>query len=79
MPLGCQILPNGAPDPSLVQPTRVEVTEAVGASTTFSLFYGFNIEEGDLPLLKEATPLAKPIDDGMIAVLAGLSAAARRT
>ena len=54
MPQGCEVLPNGAPDPSLAQPARVEVIEAVGASTTFSLFYDFHIEEGDLPLLKES-------------------------
>ncbi|MDB5946980.1 MAG: hypothetical protein JWQ33_2006 [Ramlibacter sp.] len=53
MAQGCQVLPNGAPDASLAQPARIEVTEAVGASTTFSLFYDFHIEEGDLPLLKE--------------------------
>lgn len=54
MPKGCQVLPNAVPDPSLPQPARIEVTEAVGASTTFSLFYDFHIEDGDLPLLKEA-------------------------
>jgi len=47
------VLPNGAPDTSLVQPARVEVTEAVGASTTFCLFYDFHIQDGDLPLLTE--------------------------
>lgn len=54
MPQGCEVLVNGAPDPTLQQPARVEVTEAVGASTTFFLFYDFHIEEGDLPLLLEA-------------------------
>lgn len=53
MPLGCEVLPNGAPDPTLAKPARVEVTEEVGASTTFALFYDFHIEEGDLALLKE--------------------------
>ncbi len=53
MPQGCEVLPNAAADPSLAQPARVEITEAVGASTTFSLFYDFHIEDGDLPLLKE--------------------------
>jgi hypothetical protein len=53
MPQGCEVLPNAAADKSLVQPARVEVTEAVGASTTFSLFYDFHIEDGDLALLKE--------------------------
>ena len=54
MTRGCEVLPNGAPDPSLAQPARVEVTEAVGASTTFCLFYDFHIEDGDLALLNEA-------------------------
>lgn len=54
MPQGCEVLPNGVPDPTLVQPARVQVTEAVGASTTFSLFYDFHIEDGDLSLLKES-------------------------
>lgn len=54
MPQGCEVLPNAAPDPSLVQPARIEITESVGASTVFSLFYDFHIEDGDLPLLKEA-------------------------
>lgn len=54
MPKGCDILPNAAPDPSLAQPARVQVTEAVGAATTFSLFYDFHIENGDLALLKES-------------------------
>jgi hypothetical protein len=54
MPQGCEVLPNAAPDPSLAQPARVEVTEAIGASTIFSLFYDFHIEDGDLALLKEA-------------------------
>lgn len=53
MPLGAELLPNGLPDPSLAQPSRIEVVEAVGASTSFSLSYGFNIEDGDLPLLTE--------------------------
>jgi hypothetical protein len=53
MPQGCEVLPNAAADPSLAQPARVEITEAVGACTTFSLFYDFQIEEGDLPLLKD--------------------------
>lgn len=48
------MLPNAAPDPSFGQPARVEVTESVGASTTFSLFYDFHIEGGDLPLLSES-------------------------
>jgi hypothetical protein len=47
------VLPKGQPDPKLVQPARVEVTEAIGASTTFCLFYDFHIEDGDLALLKE--------------------------
>lgn len=53
MPRGCEVLPNGAPDPALPQPSRVEVTEAIGASTTFCLFFDFHIEDGDLPLLKD--------------------------
>jgi hypothetical protein len=53
MPQGSEVLPKGLPDPTLAQPARVEVVEAVGASTTFSLFYDFHIAEGDLPLLKE--------------------------
>lgn len=54
MPLGCEVLPHGVPDPSMPQPARVEVVEAVGASTTYRLFYDFHIEGGDLPLLNEA-------------------------
>jgi hypothetical protein len=54
MPQRCEVLPNGQPDPTLAQPARVEVVEAVGASTTFSLFYDFHIEDGDLPLLSES-------------------------
>jgi hypothetical protein len=54
MPQGCEILPNAAPDPTLAQPARVEVTESVGAATTFSLFYDFHIEDGDLALLRES-------------------------
>jgi hypothetical protein len=53
MPKGCDVLPKAATDPSLAQPARIEVTEAVGASTTFSLFYDFHIENGDFALLKE--------------------------
>jgi hypothetical protein len=54
MTKGCDVMPNAVPDPSLAQPARVEVTEAVGAATTFSLFYDFHIENGDFALLKEA-------------------------
>jgi phage protein D len=53
MPLGCQILPNGLPDPTLAQPGLVEVTEAVGAATTWSLFYDVQIDDGDISLLSE--------------------------
>src|SRR4051812_16791274 len=76
MPQGCEVLPNGAPDPTLVQPARVEVVEVVGASTTFALFYDFHIEDGDLPLLKEAklgpeAEIALRVPDGdSVAVLA---------
>jgi hypothetical protein len=54
MPKGCDVLPNAVPDSSLAQPARIEVTEAVGASTTFSLFYDFHIEDGDFALLNES-------------------------
>lgn len=54
MPQGCEVLPNGSPDPAMPQPTRIEVVEAVGASTTFRLLYDFHIEDGDLPLLTES-------------------------
>ena len=53
MPLGCQILPNGFPDPTLVQPAIVEITEMIGATTTFSLFYDVEIADGDLALLSD--------------------------
>lgn len=54
MPLGCEVLPNALPDPTLATPSRVEVIEAVGNATTYSLFFGFQIDDGDLPLLKDA-------------------------
>jgi phage protein D len=53
MALGCQILPNGLPDPTMAQPAIVEVVEAVGVCTTFSLFYDINIVDGDISLLSE--------------------------
>ena len=53
MALGCSILPNGRPDPTLAQPPIVEVTEAVGAATTYSLFYDVGIVDGDIDLLSE--------------------------
>jgi len=52
MSLGFDILPNGAPDPTMPLPKAVEVVEAVGAWTTYRLTYDFNIEEQDLLLLK---------------------------
>ena len=72
MPQGCAVLPNGVPDPTLVQPARVEVIEAVGASTTFRLFFDFRIEDGDLPLLKEPrlgpeAEIALRVPDGPLA------------
>jgi len=73
MAQGCQILPNGAPDPSMAQPARLQVIEAVGASTTFSLFYDFHIEDGDLPLLKEGR--LGPEADIAVRVLDGDAAA----
>lgn len=54
MPQGAEILPNGVPDPTMPQPSRIEIVEAVGASTTFALSFDFHIEEGDLPLLRES-------------------------
>lgn len=51
MALGCEVLPNGAPDPAFVQPAAVEVVEAVGACTTFSLLYTLTIKDGDYALL----------------------------
>lgn len=54
MPQGAELLPNGVPDPTLPQPRRIEVVEAVGASTTYTLSFDFHIEEGDLLLLNEA-------------------------
>lgn len=53
MPQGCDVLPNAVPDPTFTQPARVEIVESIGASTTFSLFYDFHIEDGDLPMLTE--------------------------
>ena len=55
MPLGCEVLPNGASDPAFAQPARVEVVEAVGASTTFALSYDISIADGDLSLVNEAS------------------------
>jgi hypothetical protein len=74
MPRGCELLPNGAPDPTLAQPARVEVVEAVGASTVFRLMYDFHIEEGDLPLLVEArlgpeADIALRVPDGELAAV----------
>ncbi len=71
MPQACQILPNGLPDPTLAQPVRVEVTEQVGAATTFSLSYDFNIESGDYALLNESrlgpdAELAVRVRDGLL-------------
>ncbi len=53
MAKGCEVLVNSTSDPTLVQPARMVVTESVGASTTFALYYDFHIEGGDYPLLKE--------------------------
>ena len=53
MPLGCEILPNGAPDSSFAQPSQVEVVEGVGVSTTFALLYPIAISDGDYALLGE--------------------------
>lgn len=53
MALGCEVLPNGMPDPSFTQPVAVEVVEAVGAITTYSLLYNITIEDGDYPLLAD--------------------------
>lgn len=53
MPQGAELLPNGLPDPTMPQPHRIEVIEAVGASTTYALAFEFHIEDGDLPLLIE--------------------------
>lgn len=78
MPQGCEVLPNGLPDNTLAAPARVEVTEAVGASTTFALFYDFHIEDGDLALLKEPRlgpeaeiALRVPDGDGMAVLVRG--------
>ena len=54
MAQGFDILPNGVPDPTMPQPISVEVVEAVGAWTTYTLNYSFNIEEGDLALLVDS-------------------------
>lgn len=53
MPQGCEILPNGVSDPTFAQPDQVEITEAVGISTTFALLYPIVIADGDFPLLGE--------------------------
>jgi len=53
MAKGCEVLVNSKSDPTLVQPARLVVTESVGASTTFALYYDFHIEGGDYPLLTE--------------------------
>jgi phage protein D len=54
MPLGCQILPNGLPDPTLPQPRVVEVTEEAGAATTWSLVFDVSIADDDIALLSDA-------------------------
>jgi len=54
MPIGAAILPNGLPDPNMPMPSEIEVIEAINQTTQYRLRYGFNIEEGDLPLLSES-------------------------
>lgn len=51
MSQGFEILPMGFPDPTMPQPLSVNVIESVGAWTTYTLNYAFNIEDGDLALL----------------------------
>jgi len=53
MAKGCEVLVNAASDATLAQPARVVVTECVGASTTYALYYDFHIEDGDYPLLTD--------------------------
>lgn len=74
MPQGAELLPNGLPDPTLPQPRQIEVVEAVGASTSFSLAFDFHIEEGDLPLLTEPrlgpqAEIAVRVPDGDLAAV----------
>ena len=69
MAKGCEVLVNAAPDPTLAQPSRVIVTEAVGASTTYALYYDFHLENGDFPMLADArlgpeSALALRVSDG---------------
>lgn len=53
MTRGCEIMPAIATGTPMPQPARVEVIEAADASTTFALYYDFNIENGDFPLLND--------------------------
>lgn len=58
MAIGAAVLPNGLPDPAMPVPGEIEVIESVNQMTRYRLRYGFNIAEGDLPLLTE--PLLGP-------------------
>lgn len=75
MALGCEVLPGGTSDPGFVQPDRVEVVEAVGASTTFVLSYDIAIEDGDLQFVSEdrlgpeAELAVRVVDGGTTAIL----------
>lgn len=69
MPQGAELLPAALPDPGMPQPALIEVVEAVGASTVFSLRFDLNVEEADLPLLLDArlgpqADLAVRVPDG---------------
>lgn len=69
MAYGCEVLINATPSVVLVQPARAIVREAVGASTTYSLYYDFHIGSGDYPLLLEndlgpESELAVRVGDG---------------
>lgn len=61
MAIGAAVLSNGMPDPSMPVPGEIEVVESVNHATRYRLRFGFNIEEGDLPLL--ANDLIGPESD----------------
>jgi hypothetical protein len=53
MGLGIVISVDGVPDADLAQASRVEVYERLGETTWYSIHYLDDIEEGDLPYIKD--------------------------
>lgn len=75
---GFSILFDGSVNASLGNPIAVEVYECVGQPTSFRLNYVINIQQGDLPLLKEQSLSANaditvlvPTTDGFAALVKG--------